>query len=225
MALSISGLNSPAGTLSIAPSWKEAQQLRSNLSGEILEFVIPGQFSVDFSQELPANHNVYDSDHYTKWPSFKLAEFYWDYKDRTLIFWQDILGTLKMRINIHKAPSASEGDIFEQNNFISMLDKANRKMHDVPENKNSTESGLTLPKKYEPVPLKGGITAIRYTIKGGTTQSDYIAYAIPLNESHFILAMFTIMVARDENDKNWYSLCLNDIEKIMDSFKLTHPGR
>lgn len=225
MALSISGSNSLAGALSTAPSWKKAQHLQSNLSGEILEFAIPGQFSTNFPPEFPANQNVYDSDHYIKWPSFKLAEFYWDYKDRSLLFWQDILGTLKMRINIHKAPAATEGNIFEQNQFITMLDEVNRKMYDVPKNKNSTESGLTLPEKYEPVQLKGGATAIRYTIEGGTTQSDYIAYAIPLNESHFILAIFTIMVARDENDKNWYNTCLNDIEKIMDSFKLSHPGK
>jgi hypothetical protein len=225
MALSISGLNSLAGTLSTAPDWKKAQSLQSNLSGEILEFTIPGRFSVDFPSEFPANKNVYDPDHYIKRPSFKLAEFYWDYKDRSFLFWQDILGTLKMRINIHKAPTAPKDDIFQQSQFISMLDKVTRNMHDIPDDKSSTESGLKLPETYEPISLKSGTIAIRYTIEGGITQSDYIAYAIPLNESHFILAIFTIMVARDENYKDWYNTCLNDIDKIMDSFKLSHPGK
>lgn len=191
----------------------------------MLEFSIPGQFSVDFPPEFPANQNVYDSDHYTKWPSFTLAQFYWDYKKRTLIFWQDILGTLKMHINIHKVPEAPESDIFDKNQFIAILDKVNRIIYEVPANQNTTESGLILPDNYESVYLKDGVTAIRYVVEGGRSYSDHVVYAMPLNEDHFIVAMFFVMVARDENYKNWYDICRYDINKIMSSFKLAHFSR
>lgn len=220
MVLGLSGFKIHATPFSTAPDWNHKQDFRVNLSGKILEFSIPGNISADFPPQPPTDQNVYDPEHYAKWPSFLLSEFYWDYKARNLI-WQEIYGTLKMRINVHQAPEQYNKQVLDLDKFPNIIEAVLRDMYNVPSGHNITDTGLELPEKSQRVALKDNTTAFKYTVKGGSNQSGYIAYAIPLNESYFLKIMFTIMVSHSKEDKNWYQYCLQDIDKIINRLSLT----
>lgn len=206
---------------STRPDWSHSKSYSVKLSSSTVKYVVPVKFSGDFDVMEPTNNNIYDDNLYRQWTSFTVSSMYWDYKS-SMILWTEMYGTLKMHVMVQKNP-----DSFKVRN-MDELQKAItdnlRKIYDIPPGQYRDNSGFTIPQDFENISINN-IEWTKFLIVGGTSSADMIAYATPLSADHILEVYFTIMEAKPRNDKNWYNICLNDIEKIMDSFKLTHPRR
>lgn len=220
MGLSSMSSTASADGPSTRPDWSGTKNYSVNLSGQTLEFSVPLKLSNDFEFIEPTNKNIYDENLYGSWSSFTLTSMYWDYKS-SKILWNEMYGTLRMHVLIQR--NTRNIPIKDINELKSVLTENLRKTYGIDDNKYKDDSGLGIPETYQVINIHN-IDWLKFAIHGGNANADMLAYATPLSDSHSIEVYFTIIESKPREARNWYNTCLNDIDRIMDSFKLSHPG-
>jgi len=222
----ILSLFSSTASPSVKPDWSKSTNCAIRLSSTKLIFNLPGNTSPDF--DVPINsaqadsYNLYDNDLYGDRNWFCLTSACWDYKSGGL-FWQNMYATLNVRITVNRiSPTASE-EMVALGTLPGILGSMLRQSYEIEDGKSQSESGMNLPKSYEQVKYHN--EWVKFELVRHNHAYDTYAYATPVSDTHYLIVFFKLMPTVDEDKGNWYRICLNDIEKIMDSFKLTHPGR
>ena len=64
---------------------------------------------------------------------------------------------------------------------------------------------------------------LSYSIKKHPADPDKISYVLPITENRYLQIAFYIMKGDDKDRDNWYQTCKSDIEKIINTFRVTFP--
>jgi len=223
MILSLFSSKASAGAPPVKPDWSKSTTHNVRLSSARVVYTLPGNTSPDFNftsnAEQPDSYNLYNGDIYGDYNSFALTNAYWDYKSSGL-FWQNMYATLNVRITVNRiSPTASE-EMVALSTLPGILESMLRQSYEIDDGKAQSESGMNLPKSYEQVKYQN--EWVKFELVRHNHAYDTYAYATPVSDSHYLIVFFKLMPAVDEDKGNWYRTCLNDIEKVMGSFKI-HP--
>jgi len=186
-----------------------------------MEITLPGNNSPEYDVIVPENRNLYDESLYEDWPSFILLDIHWKYAARKIL-WQETLGTLQTLAVVHRAPEALKSQDAHSSEFKNVITKDLRQAFNIADGEVTARNGISLPETYEAVNINN-TSWLKYNVIGGTSNADMLSYSTPLSSEHFITVMFRIVGHEGHDVKNWHDRCLEDIERIMNSLKISHP--
>ena len=221
MSIGLFSHNSVGDSLTQYPKWEDTDTYQIRLSGISLETTLPGNYSQEFESILPENKNLYDKSLYENWPSFILMDLHWKYAARKIL-WQETLGTLQALAVVHRSPEELKSQNAHSNEFKNIIINNLRQSFEIEDGEVTANSGISMPETYEPIDINN-TSWLKYTVNGGTSNADMLSYSTPLTSGHFITIMFRIVGHEGYDVKNWRNKCLDDIERIMDSLKISHP--
>ena len=167
-----------------------------NLSGEIVSFSMPENFSADMPiKEMIESVNLADDSVFEDYRKFTLIRRYWDFKDKGYFgFFEKGYGSLMMSIYIKKAPENSEYDILNPLEFVGTIirnfDEISR--NESLENNNEAPSN-SYPNFYEAYKIQtiNSLHWFSYPIESNITGRLDINYAIPITPQHYIVVKFS----------------------------------
>ncbi len=214
------GANACAQSMSMKPDWSNTTEYRVGLSGTILTFVLPGAVSREFELTLPADKNIHDQSLYRDWDSFLLANMFWDYKSRKLL-WQNVYGSLNLRMTVHRI-SAGDG-LSDTQALAQAIEASMRAAYGISPGERQSDSGLRLPEDFKDVDINNRAW-LAFSVRRGNEEPGMLNYAIRLTDTHYLKVSLKVMENYDRAEKNWYEQATGDIRKIVDSLKVNGPG-
>lgn len=223
MSISLFSHNSSGNSLTQHPDWEQTDSYQISLSGARLEMTLPRNYSTEHETILPENKNLYDDSLYNDWPSFVLLDIHWKYAARKIL-WQEILGTLQVLAVIHKSSAELRSTNAHSSEFEAIVTRDLRESFEIEDGEMVAQSGIELPRKYHFVDINN-TPWLRYTVIGGTSNADMLSFSTPLTEQHYITVIFRIAGHQSYDTKDWHNTCIDDIEKIINSFKLNLPSK
>lgn len=188
-----------------------------------MEITLPGNYSPQFEVIVPKNKNLFDESLYEDWPSFILLDLHWKYATRKIL-WQETLGTLQALAVVHRVPEGLKSQDAHSSDFKNAITKNLQQAFNIADGDVKSRSGISLPETYETVNVNN-TSWLKYNVIGGTSNPDMLSYSTPLSSEHFITVMFRVVGHEGYDVKDWHNRCLEDIERIMGSLKISHPER
>ncbi len=185
---------SKAFALSSAPNEPIKLQPRQiNLSGDILSFSMPENFSTDMpAKDMVESVNLSDERIFDKYSEFTLIQRWWDFKERG--FFAKGYGTVMMTMYIKQAPENSDYDILNPLGFIGTIIT---KFNDISKNDGTEENSSEIPsnsypKFYQAYKIKtiNSLHWFRYSVESNVTGRLDINHAIPITPQHYIVVEF-----------------------------------
>jgi len=179
---------------------KEDIQLKPqqiNLSGEIVSFSIPENFSTDMpAKDMIKSVNLWDKSVFEDYRKFTLIRRWWDFKDKGYFgFFAKGYGSVMMAIYIKQAPENSEYDILNPLEFVGTIIRNFNEISKNDDRQNDSEDPLTLyPNFYEAYTIKtiNSLHWFRYPVEEKVTNTFITNYAIPITPQHYIVVEFSM---------------------------------
>jgi len=209
----IVGNTAMAKSPSIKPDWNNITKYSINLSGREVSYELPGNLSTEFPQIIGNDSNIYDSELYGDMRLFVVANSFWHYKSRSWFF-LDKLGTLEFRIAIYKTLDEFSEDVRDSGVLQKVIQNFS--------NASNSNAKSVLKTDFRIVVI-GENNWLFYVRKNRPSNPDYYNYLLPLTENRYLEISFNMMIGNDENRDNWYEISKSDIEKIINTFRVTFP--
>ncbi|MFC1748621.1 hypothetical protein ACFL2V_07420 [Pseudomonadota bacterium] len=199
----------------IKPDWSKTTEYRLMLSGQQVQFVVPGNMADDYPStlEISPNINIYDTNLYGDWKRYEIADVWWYYKKRVLLIMPERLGTLALKIAIY-APDDG-GDLFEESQLETAIIKLFKEAYPDKEDQNR------VPYNFDYLNINGANWS-QYVKKGRNPVDDRFCYSVPITSTHFLEVSFKVFGSYEHSEHNWYKAAQADIEKLINSFNVTY---
>jgi len=196
-----------------------------NLSGNIVNFSIPENFSLDFpADDLVENLNINDQNVFAKNNSFSLLRRWWDYKDDS--FFAKEVGTMMMTIHVYKTEDSSE-DISHPIGFVkTLLFEMEKRSKDENEGRKGDDI-IFYPEHYQ------SFIQLQYNNKNwlssgaGTMYEKDKAfyYWIPVSPKNYLAVEFHFAPNSNISIRPFIdNYCRDMLEKIMSSFDVIYSS-
>ena len=196
-----------------------------NLSGNIVNFSMPENFSLDFpADDLVEVLNLNDEKLFQDKKPVTLLRRWWDFKDDS--FFAKEVGTMMMTIHIYKTKDPSE-DISHPISFIKTLLKEMEK-RDKEENKNRSEKDkVYFPQFYQSFGEKTHSNQRWLRGGGADTYETQMAFHewIQINSNHYLGVEFHFAPNTHISMRSFVDTYCRDMqEKIMSSFDIIYAN-
>ncbi len=194
-----------------------------NLSGEILSFSMPENFSIDMpADDMIESINLADESVFEDYQKYTLIRRWWDFKEKG--FFAKNYGSVMMAIYIKRAPENSDYSILNPLEFVGTLirnfDEMSRK--EKLEN-NNVEPSTLYPNFYETYMTKtiNSLHWFRYPIEEKIIKQYIVNYAIPITPQHYIEVRFTLLASNNLSTRQFLSdYGRPHMDAIMDTFTI-----
>lgn len=161
-----------------------------NLSGNILYFSIPENFSVDFpADDMIESVDLTDKSLFSNPNKFTLIRRWWDFKDSGF-FTKDI-GTIMMSIYIKEKPEKLNKNLLEPLGLIGTIINDFKTQGDT---KNNNNSGIVLyPDFYEAYSISkfNKNNWINYPVENSENNTHDIFHAITISDNDYVVVHFS----------------------------------
>jgi len=197
-----------------------------NLSGNIVNFSMPENFSKDFpADDLIEVLNINDTKTFEKNNSISLLRRWWDLKDDS--FFSKDVGSMMMTIHVYKSLDESK-DISHPVEFINLI-MLDMKRRDKDENKSRTENEKVLfPLDYYMLYVERNYNNQRWLRSGSATEDEsqmIFHYWIQITEKHYVLVEFNFAPNNNISMRSFVdTYCRDMLEKIMSSFDIIYSS-
>ncbi len=177
---------SKAFGLSTAPEHYPLLPRQIDLSGNIVHFAMPENFSRDMpAQDMIETVNLSDKSIYQDYQKFTLIRRWWDFKDGG--FFGKAYGTLMMSLYIKEASDSLTIDTLKPLDFIDII------IDDIEKNKPENPDPLSVYSDYFPAYLEiwpNDQRWMKYIQAHANVAEFTILYAIPITKKHYLVAEF-----------------------------------
>jgi len=197
-----------------------------NLSGNIIHFSMPENFSQDFpAEDLVENVNLDDPELLKAGQPLELLRRWWDFKDDS--FFSRDKGTMMMTIHLYRINKSSK-NISHPVEFISvLLDEMKKRYNE--ENKGRSNED----KKYYPEFYRSFFEEIynnQKWIKGGASTADESQIEFhkwkPLTENYYLGVEFHFAPSNNISMRNFIDLYAREMMlKIMSTFEIVYSEK
>ncbi len=190
-----------------------------NLSGNILHFSMPENFSQDMpAEDMIESVDLTDKSTYQDDQKFTLIRRWWDFKEKG-IFGKEY-GSLMMSIYLKEASDSLSVDTLKPLDFIEIL------MDDVEKGKPDIDEGLMVYSDYFPAydeQWNSNQRWLKYA-QGPLDGTQYtFLYAIPITDKQYIIAEFTSAPNDGIGIRGFIeNYTLPFIDKIMETFMVDY---
>lgn len=197
-----------------------------NLSGNIVNFSMPENFSKDFpADDLIESLNLGDAKLFEKNNSLTLLRRWWDFKDDS--FFSKNIGSMMMTIHVYKSLDESK-DISHPIEFVNLI-MLDMKRRDKDENEGRAESEKVLfPLDYYMLYVERNYNNQRWLRSGSATEDEsqmIFHYWIPLTAHNYIAVEFNFAPNNNISMRTFVdTYCRDMLEKIMSSFDIIYSS-
>jgi len=188
----------------------ELKPKQINLSGEVVSFSIPENFSTDMpAKKMIKSVNLSDESVFEDYRKFTLIRQWWDFKDKGYLgFFAKGHGSIMMSIYIKQAPENSEYDILNPLEFVGTIIRDFDQISKNDDRQNDSEEPLTLyPNFYEAYTIKtiNSRHWFRYPVESNVTNQFDVNYAIPITPRHYIVVEFAFAPNDDVSTRQFFN--------------------
>ncbi len=198
-----------------------------NLSGNIVHFAMPENFSKDFPakdlRERLTLENPKEFDERFDCRSAILMERWWDFK--TDGFFKKDAGTVMMVLSVQKIPGELKKNIAIPTEFVEVLWERLNQMYDEFNRTAQDDEKIYYSQYYNEFPefLFNNQRWIRYSHTSANDHGVTVGYSIPIDQHHYLVAVFSAapastMSLRQFDDEFYQPL----IDRIMGSFHIDY---
>jgi len=211
---------------SVEPAKLKPRQI--NLSGEIVSFSLPENFSKDMPAEnMIESVDLSDKSVFTDYHKFTLIRRWWDFKSKG--FFSKEYGSIMMSIYVRQAPENSEYEISNPLGFIGTIIHNYNEVSSKENPSNKNEKPTTLyPDFYEAYTIKtiNSLQWFRYPVESSLSGRYDVNYAIPITPQHYIIVEFLLAPNDDISTRQF----LNEygqphMDSIMNTFDVKFSGK
>ncbi len=194
-----------------------------NLSGEIVSFSMPENFSTDMpAEDMIESIDLTDKNVFEDYHKFTLIRRWWDFKEKG--FFAKGYGSAMMAIYIKQAPENSKYDILNPLGFIGTIIKDFDDISRSDNSENNNEESSTLyPNFYQAYTIKtiNSLHWFRYPIEEKVINQYIVNYAIPITPQHYIVVRFTFFANDNVSTRKFFNeYGRPHMDAIMDTFTI-----
>ncbi len=205
--------------LSTTPEHHPLMPREINLSGNIIHFAMPENFSRDMpAEDMIETVNLSDKSIYQDYQKFTLIRRWWDFKDGG--FFGKEYGTLMMSLYIKEASDSLAIDTLKPLDFIDII------IDDIERNKPENPDSLRVYSDYFAAYKEKYFNHQRwmeYAQDKADPPQILFLYAIPITEKHYVVAEFTSAPNDNIGIRSFLeSITEPFIQKIMQTFHITY---
>ncbi|NOY71750.1 MAG: hypothetical protein GXP14_05140 [Gammaproteobacteria bacterium] len=196
-----------------------------NLSGEIISFSIPENFSTDMpAEDMIESVSLTDKNLFKEYQEFLFIQRWWDFKDKG--FFAKEQGSVMMSIYVKQAPENSEYDILNPLEFVGTIIRGfnEKSRKEILENDNGEPSFL-YPDFYQAYTIRtiNSLHWFRYPIESASAPARRfdVSYAIPITPQHYVVIEFMITLNHSVSMREFFNEHGRPhMDAIMDTFNI-----
>lgn len=206
---------------------KEIQYMsrQINLSGNIVKFSMPENFSPDFpANDLVKSLDITNSDNFKKSNSVELLRRWWDFKDDS--FFAKEMGTMMMTIHVYHKNDSTE-ELSHPVGFVKTLLSEMEKRSKEENLGRSGDDIIFFPEHYQSfIQLKYNNQSWFSSGSGTMSENDKVFYYwVPVTENHFLAVEFHFAPSTNTSFRPFIDQYCRDVfEKIMSSFDILYSS-
>ena len=207
--------------LSTTPEHHPLMPREINLSGNIIHFAMPENFSRDMpAGDMIESVNLSDKSIYQDYQKFTLIRRWWDFKDGG--FFGKEYGTLMMSLYIKEASDSLAIDTLKPLDFIDII------IDDIERNKPENHDPLRVYSDYFAAYREKFFNNqrwVEYAQDKANPPTISFLYAIPITDKQYIVAEFTSAPNDDIGIRGFVdNYTMPFAEKILDSFQVDYTN-
>lgn len=192
-----------------------------NLSGNLISFAMPENFSQDMpAEDMIETANLSDTSLFQDPQRFTLIRRWWDFKNSS--FFARDQGTLMMSIYIKAVDDSSPATTLKPMDFIDII------INDIEKNKPAESDSLAVYADYFPAYKENWINGQRWLayLQGHTDHPQLtMLYAIPVTDKRYIVVEFVSAASSNTSIRAFVDHYTEPfIENIMNTFHLEYTA-
>ena len=194
-----------------------------NLSGNILYFSIPENFSTNFpADDMLESVNLTNKNLFINPDKFTLLRRWWDFKDNS--FFPKDVGTIMMSIYIKEKPKNSDKNLLEPLGLIGTIINDFKTQDNTKKNRNNSDTAL-YPDFYEAFSI-GTFNRnnwINYPMENPENHTHDIFHAITISEKNYVVVHFSFAPVNTIDVRSFIENYGREfMNEIMNSFDITY---